>query len=61
VHKFASGIIARVREQGGSGQATHVIFYPDGSSSGGVVDIALPRHSMNIEVGKLTGRAELIE
>jgi general secretion pathway protein H len=61
VHKLASGIIARVREQGNLGQAARVIFYSDGSSSGGMVEIALPRRSMRIEVGKLTGRAELIE
>jgi general secretion pathway protein H len=60
-HKLAGGIIARVRNQDDLGLATRVIFYPDGSSSGGVVDLALPQRSVSIEVGRLTGRAELIE
>jgi hypothetical protein len=61
MHKLASGITARVREQGSVGQATRVIFYPDGSSSGGMVDVALLQRSVSIVVGRLTGRAELIE
>jgi general secretion pathway protein H len=60
-HKLPSGIVTRVRDEDSLGVATRVTFYPDGSSSGGVVDLALPGRSVSIEVGKLTGRAELIE
>jgi general secretion pathway protein H len=60
-HKLANGIVARIREADNTPAPASVIFYPDGSSTGGVIDLALPNRTVSVEVGKLTGRAELIE
>jgi hypothetical protein len=38
-----------------------VVFFPDGSSTGGVIDLKLANRMVGIEVGKITGRADLVE
>jgi general secretion pathway protein H len=57
-HQLSTGIIARVHNDAVS---QGVMFFPDGSSTGGVIDLQLPTRTVSIEVGKVTGRAELIE
>jgi general secretion pathway protein H len=57
-HQLPMSVIARIRGNAGS---QGVMFFSDGSSTGGVIDLQLPNRTVSIEVGKTTGRAELIE
>jgi general secretion pathway protein H len=38
-----------------------VVFFPDGASNGGTVDLTLAGRHIAIRIGKVTGRAEIIE
>jgi len=60
-HSLPVGIIAHIRNVGPSIRPVTVRFFPDGSSSGGVIDLAIPRRTLSVRVGKITGRAELVE
>ena len=57
-HQLPTGVIARVHNDAVS---QGVMFFPDGSSTGGVIELQLPNRTVSIEVGKITGRAELVE
>jgi general secretion pathway protein H len=59
-HVLPTGIIARMRSDAAS-QTTGVRFFSDGSSSGGVIDLKLSNRTVSIAVGRITGRAELVE
>jgi general secretion pathway protein H len=59
-HQLPTGVTARIRNDATS-QNLGVLFFPDGSSTGGMIDLALPNHTVSVEVGRLTGRAELVE
>jgi hypothetical protein len=56
-----SGVTARMRTAGLPATSDRMMFYSDGSSSGGVIDLVLPDRHLSVQVGKLTGRAEMIE
>jgi general secretion pathway protein H len=60
LYPLPAGVIARIRSDGAS-PAMRVMFFPDGSSTGGVIDLQRSKHTISIEVGKITGRAELLE
>jgi general secretion pathway protein H len=60
-HQLPTGVIARIRTGDISMRSLGVMFFPDGSSTGGIIDLALPNHRVSVAVGKITGRAELIE
>jgi general secretion pathway protein H len=57
-HQLPTGVVARMRSDGAS---QGVMFFSDGSSSGGAIDLQLGHRTIRIEVGKISGRAELIE
>lgn len=57
-HALPMGVLARIRTVAA---AQGVTFFSDGSSTGGIVDLSLPNRTLSIEIGKITGRAELIE
>ncbi len=59
-HPLSGSILMRVRATQSSG-AQRIQFYPDGSTSGAVVDFALSSHSMTVAVSSLTGRTEITE
>jgi general secretion pathway protein H len=59
-HQLPTGVIARMRNVEAS-RPLGVVFFPDGSSTGGVIDLVLPNRTVSVEVGKITGRAELVE
>lgn len=58
LHQLPTGVIARVHNDA---VLQSMMFFPDGSSTGGVIDLQLSNRTVSIEVGKITGRAELIE
>lgn len=59
-HQFPAGLIARIHNYALS-QPFDVMFFPDGSSTGGAIELQLPNRTVSIDVGKITGRAELTE
>jgi general secretion pathway protein H len=59
-HQLPTGVIAQIRNDANLRPAG-VMFFPDGSSTGGVIDLKLPNRTVSVEVGKITGRAELLE
>jgi general secretion pathway protein H len=59
-HQLPTGVIAQMRNDTNLRPAG-VTFFPDGSSTGGVIDLKLPNRTVSVEIGKITGRAELVE
>ena len=59
-YQLPTGVIAQMRNDTNL-RAAGVMFFPDGSSTGGVIDLRLPNRMVSVEVGKVTGRAELVE
>jgi general secretion pathway protein H len=59
-HQLPNGVIAQMRNDTNLRPAG-VTFFPDGSSTGGVIDLKLPNRTVSVEIGKITGRAELVE
>jgi general secretion pathway protein H len=59
-HELPTGVIARIRSDDAS-QPIGVKFFSDGSSSGGVIDLRLANRTVSIQVGRITGRAEIVE
>jgi general secretion pathway protein H len=59
-HQLPTGVIARMRNVEAL-RPVGVKFFPDGSSTGGVIDFKLANRTVSVEVGKITGRAELVE
>lgn len=59
-HSLRSGILLHIRSEQSS-SSPHIDIYPDGSTSGAIVDIALPNRSLSVAVSPLTGRAEILE
>ena len=41
--------------------ASALTLYPDGSSTGGTFELSLSSHLTTVRIGRLTGRAEIIE
>lgn len=59
-HQLPTGVIARMHTDA-IPPRLGVMFFSDGSSTGGIIDLQLPNRTASIEIGKITGRAELIE
>jgi general secretion pathway protein H len=57
-HALPRGIIARIRNDSSS---PDVMFFPDGSSNGAVIDLMLANRTVSVEIGRITGRAEIRE
>ena len=55
------GVMVRLREPGDAPASSPLTFYPDGSSSGGILDLLLHDRAMSVMVGRVTGRASLLE
>ena len=59
-HQLPTGVIAQIRNDTIL-RSAGVMFFPDGSSTGGVIDLKLANRTVSVEVGKITGRAEVVE
>jgi general secretion pathway protein H len=57
-HALPRGIVARIHNDSSS---PGVMFFPDGSSNGAVIDLMLANRTISIEIGRITGHAELRE
>jgi general secretion pathway protein H len=55
-----TGLTLRLLDDAGSLRSVHLTFYPDGSSTGGTLDLAFPRRHVTVSVGRMTGRAEIL-
>lgn len=58
-HVLATGVVAQLRPDASTPRSIHL--FPDGSSSGGVIDLQLAGRKTSVEVGLIAGHAELIE
>jgi general secretion pathway protein H len=59
-YELQRGVIVRARGRSAE-RSPSILFYPDGSSSGGVLDLQLPDRTLSVDLKKLTGRASLLE
>jgi general secretion pathway protein H len=59
-HLLSSGVLMRVRTEPAY-DSRRVQFYPDGSTSGAILDFELPSRSVSVAVSPLTGRTEILE
>ena len=59
-HLLRAGILMHIRGDQVSG-SPHIELYPDGSTSGAIVDLVLPSRSLSIAVSPLTGRTQVLE
>ena len=59
-HQLPVGVFAHMHGDAAA-PPNGVMFFSDGSSTGGVIDLELSNRRVSIEVGKITGRAELVE
>jgi general secretion pathway protein H len=59
-HRLPAGVVARMSNQETS-RLIGMMFFPDGSSTGGVINLVLGNRKIGVEVGQVTGRAELVE
>jgi general secretion pathway protein H len=60
-HDLPGGIVLTSGAPGSSSRAARLAFYPDGSSSGGLLALTHADRSARIGVGSVTGRAEILE
>jgi general secretion pathway protein H len=56
-----SGVLAQVYPDDPQELTNQVTFFPDGSSSGGRIVLALQNRTLSVTVGRFTGRAEMSE
>jgi general secretion pathway protein H len=56
-----SGVRAQLYTDTPQARSDQLTFFPDGSSSGGRIDLALAGNSLSVRVGRFTGHAELVE
>lgn len=59
-HSLSNGILMHVRGEQASA-APSLALYPDGSTSGAIVDLALPSRSLSVAISPLTGQTEILE
>ena len=52
-HQLPTGVIAHIRSDDVSMKSLGVMFFPDGSSTGGMIDLVLPNHRVSVEVGTI--------
>jgi general secretion pathway protein H len=55
------GMTLAVRGGAMGSRASALTLYPDGSSTGGTFELSLSSHLKTVRIGRLTGRAEIIE
>jgi len=60
-HELPAGMRVQSTERGAATAAHRVQFYPDGSSTGTVVEIVRGTRSARLVVGTVTGRSEILE
>jgi general secretion pathway protein H len=60
-HSLPRGVTVYLRDGGTATLPSHLTFYPDGSSSGGILELALPGRTQEVRIGGLTGRAEVVD
>lgn len=60
-HALPGGFTLRLRADGPLRYAARLQFFPDGSSTGGMFDLGLPDRHLGIRVGRMTGRAEIVD
>lgn len=60
MHNLANGIALRLRGHSSTTQDA-IIFFPDGSSSGGILDLTLPTRTVSVEIGYVTGHTSVLE
>jgi general secretion pathway protein H len=60
-HDLPTGLTLRLRDDGTSLNSTHLLFLPDGSSTGGSLDLALRDRRVTVRIGPMTGRAEIVD
>jgi len=60
-HALPAGLSLRIGGSAKTASAGGVVFYPDGSSTGGTLELARPHRLVAIRVGRLTGRTEVVE
>jgi general secretion pathway protein H len=58
-HDLPLGLTLHLRDSEATVNSRRLAFYPDGSSSGGVLDLVLPSRTQEVRIGQLTGRAEI--
>jgi prepilin-type N-terminal cleavage/methylation domain-containing protein len=51
----------RLREKGAANDEKSLTFYPDGSSTGAVIDIRVASRLATLRIGSVTGNAEIAE
>ena len=56
-----SGVRAQIVTEDSQLRPDQVTFFPDGSSSGGRIDLILPGKLLSVRVGRFTGHAEIVE
>jgi general secretion pathway protein H len=61
VRAMESGVRAQVYLDDPPGRSNQFTFFPDGSSSGGRIDLTLPQKTLSVRVGRFTGHAEIVE
>lgn len=61
IHHFGRGITLRSRTEGRTQNGATFTFYPDGSSSGGVLDLDLSNKTISVTISSVTGRAAILE
>jgi general secretion pathway protein H len=60
-HELPTELTLRLRDDATSLNSTHLLFFPDGSSTGGTLDLALRDRRVAVRIGPLTGRAEIVD
>jgi len=58
-HELARGVILRIRSGWGDAAEGRFLLFPDGSSSGGALDLSLQEHTATLRVLPATGRLEM--
>jgi general secretion pathway protein H len=60
-HRLSRGVVVHLRAEPSTRSAGRVMFFPDGSTSGGIIDFSLPSRMVSVALGPLTGRTEILE
>jgi general secretion pathway protein H len=61
IHSLTRGVLLHVRADQSLTTTDRVMLYPDGSTSGAILDFSLPSRILSVSVGQVTGRAEILE
>ncbi len=58
-HELPQGLTLRIRVESGQLPDDRFVIFPDGSSSGGMLDLAFKQHLVTLRVLPATGRLEM--